>query len=83
VAALFPFLGDFMILTGALSTFPLTFVLANHMYIKVKGNDLSFLQKSWHWANVWLFALLAVAGSVAAVRFIIIDYKTYHIFANL
>lgn len=83
VAALFPFLGDFMILTGALSTFPLTFVLANHMYIKVKGNDLSLLQKSWHWANVWLFALLAVAGAVAAVRFIIIDYKTYHIFANL
>lgn len=83
VAALLPFLGDFMNLTGAVSTFPLTFVLANHMYIKVKGNGLNALQKSWHWANVWLFALLAGAGAVTAVRFIIIDYKTYHIFADL
>uniref|UniRef100_A0A0D6R6K8 Amino acid transporter transmembrane domain-containing protein n=1 Tax=Araucaria cunninghamii TaxID=56994 RepID=A0A0D6R6K8_ARACU len=83
VAALLPFLGDFMNLTGAISTFPLTFVLANHMYLKVKGKKMSTLQKSWHWANVWFFLLLAAAAAVAAVRFIVIDSKTYHVFADL
>ncbi|KAE9465243.1 hypothetical protein C3L33_02847, partial [Rhododendron williamsianum] len=39
VAALLPFLGDFMSLTGAVSTFPLTFVLANHMYLVAKENS--------------------------------------------
>ncbi|KAL6647261.1 hypothetical protein ACP70R_014698 [Stipagrostis hirtigluma subsp. patula] len=48
VAAMLPFLGDFMSLTGALSTFPLTFVLANHMYLMVKRHKLSALQKGWH-----------------------------------
>ncbi|KAH9325595.1 hypothetical protein KI387_005773 [Taxus chinensis] len=83
VAALLPFLGDFMNLTGAISTFPLTFVLANHMYIKVKGKKLNALQKSWHWANVWVFFLLSVAAAAAALRFIILDSKTYSIFADL
>ncbi|KAE8776437.1 proline transporter [Hordeum vulgare] len=36
MAAMLPFLGDFMSLTGALSTFPLTFVLANHMYPRLQ-----------------------------------------------
>lgn len=83
VAALLPFLGDFMSLTGALSTFPLTFVLANHMYLKAKRKELSPLQKTWHWLNVFGFGLLAAAAAVAAVRLIVVDSKTYHAFANL
>ncbi|KAG0466463.1 hypothetical protein HPP92_018043 [Vanilla planifolia] len=83
VSALFPFLGDFMSLTGALSTFPLTFVLANHMYLKVKKNKLSDTQKAWHWLNVVGFGGLALAAAIAAVRLIITDSKTYHLFADL
>lgn len=83
VAALIPFLGDFVNLTGAVGLIPLTFVWANHMYIKVKGKDLNALQKSWHWANVLFFSLLAVAATVAALRFIIIDSNTYHVFADI
>lgn len=83
VAALLPFLGDFMSLTGALSTFPLTFVLANHMYLKVKKSKLSTLQKTWHWLNVVAFGCLSVAAAVAAVRLIVVDSKTYHVFADL
>lgn len=83
MAALLPFLGDFITITGALSTIPLTFVLANHMYIKVKGNDLSSLSKTWHWANTCFFAILAAAATVAAIRFIIVDSKTYSVFADV
>eukprot|EP00268_Persea_americana_P016958 TRINITY_DN1807_c0_g1_i1.p1 TRINITY_DN1807_c0_g1~~TRINITY_DN1807_c0_g1_i1.p1 ORF type:complete len:205 (-),score=25.96 TRINITY_DN1807_c0_g1_i1:181-795(-) len=83
VPALLPFLGDFMSLTGSLSTFPLTFVLANHMYLMVKKNKLTALQKFWHWLNVSGFSCLAVAAAVAAIRLIAVDSKNYHLFADL
>lgn len=83
VAAVLPFLGDFMSLTGALSTFPLTFVLANHMYLMVKGPKLGAIQKSWHWLNVLGFTALAVAAAVSAIRLIMRDSSTYHFFADL
>ncbi|TVU40107.1 hypothetical protein EJB05_13556 [Eragrostis curvula] len=83
VAAILPFLGDFMSLTGALSTFPLTFVLANHMYLMVKRHKLSTLQKCWHWLNVIGFSSLAIAAAVAALRLIMVDSSTYHFFADL
>ncbi|XP_008798946.2 probable proline transporter 2 isoform X3 [Phoenix dactylifera] len=83
VAALLPFLGDFMSLTGALSVFPLTFVLANHMYLTVKNNKLSAFQKVWHWLNVVGFSCLVLAAAVAAIRLILVDSKTYHLFADL
>ncbi|XP_047091346.1 probable proline transporter 2 isoform X1 [Lolium rigidum] len=83
VAAMLPFLGDFMSLTGALSTFPLTFVLANHMYLVANRHRLSSLQKSWHWLNVIGFTVLAITAAVAALRLIAKDSKTYHIFADV
>ncbi|KAJ6717990.1 PROLINE TRANSPORTER 1 [Salix purpurea] len=83
VAALLPFLGDFMSLTGAISTFPLTFILANHMYLKAKKNKLTSLQKLWHWLNVYFFGLMSIAAAVSALRLIAVDSKTYHIFADL
>jgi hypothetical protein len=83
VAAILPFLGDFMSLTGALSTFPLTFVLANHMYLMVKRHKLTALQKCWHWLNVVGFSVYAVVAAVAALRLIMLDSSTYHLFADL
>jgi amino acid permease len=83
LAALLPFLGDFVNLTGAVSIIPLTFVFPNHMFLKVKGKELSALSKSWHWANVLFFGVLAPAAAVAALRSIVIDSKTYHAFADL
>ncbi|CAA2987566.1 Proline transporter 1 [Olea europaea subsp. europaea] len=83
VSALLPFLGDFMSLTGAISTFPLTFILANHMYIVAKRNKLTSIQKSWHWLNVWFFGCMSVAAAIAALRLIAVDSKTYHVFADL
>ncbi|KAK9282863.1 hypothetical protein L1049_011087 [Liquidambar formosana] len=83
VAALLPFLGDFMSLTGAISTFPLTFILANHMYLVAKRNKLTSLQKLWHWLNVCFFGCMSVLAAVAAMRLIGVDSKTYHLFADL
>ncbi|KAJ0705183.1 putative amino acid transporter, transmembrane domain-containing protein [Helianthus annuus] len=83
VSAALPFLGDFMSLTGAISTFPLTFILANHMYLVAKKQKINSLQKSWHWLNVCFFGLMAVAASVAALRLIVVHSNTYHIFADM
>ncbi|KAG0450361.1 hypothetical protein HPP92_026772 [Vanilla planifolia] len=83
VSALLPFLGDFMSLTGALSTFPLTFVLANHMYLMAKNWSLSRAGKAWHWLNVSGFSCLAVVAAVASMRLIVVDSKDYHLFADL
>ncbi|KAJ0764423.1 putative amino acid transporter, transmembrane domain-containing protein [Helianthus annuus] len=83
LAAALPFIGDFMSLTGAISTFPLTFILANHMYLVAKGNKLTSLQKSWHWLNVILFGVMSVAAAVAALRLIAVDSKHYSIFADI
>ncbi|XP_047323980.1 proline transporter 2-like [Impatiens glandulifera] len=83
VSAMLPFLGDFMSLTGAISTFPLTFILANHMYLVAKNNKLNSLQKMWHWLNVCFFGCMSLLAVVAALRLIVVDSKTYHIFADL
>ncbi|GFP86317.1 proline transporter 1 [Phtheirospermum japonicum] len=83
VSALLPFLGDFMSLTGAISTFPLTFILANHMYLVAKKNDLMSLQMKWHWLNVVFFSCLSVAAAIAAMRLIVVDSSNYHVFADL
>lgn len=83
VAALLPFLGDFMSLTGAISTFPLTFILANHMYLVAKKNKLNSSQKLWHWLNVCFFGCMSVLAAIAALRLIAVDSKTYHVFADL
>lgn len=83
VSAMLPFLGDFMSLTGAICTFPLTFILANHMYLVAKKNKLTSLQKLWHWLNVCFFGTMSVASAIAALRLIAVDSKTYHLFADL
>ncbi|XP_051121704.1 proline transporter 2-like [Andrographis paniculata] len=83
VSAMLPCLGDFMSLTGALSTYPLTFILAHHMYLVARRNKLSLTQKSWHWLNVVFFGCLATAAAVSALRLIFIVSNTYHLFAHV
>lgn len=83
ISALLPFLGDFMSLTGAISTFPLTFILANHMYLVAKKHKMSSLQKNWHWLNVGFFTCMSVVAAVAGMRLIAVDSSYYHFFADL
>ncbi|KAE9598760.1 hypothetical protein Lal_00022555 [Lupinus albus] len=83
IAALLPFLGDFMSLTGAISTFPLTFILANHMYLMAKGDKLASTQKLLHWFHIVFFSIVSLAATVAAIRLIVVDSRTYHVFADV
>lgn len=83
VSAMLPFLGDFMSLTGAVSTFPLTFILANHMYFVAKKAKLNSAQKLWHWINVGFFGCMSLAAAVAALRLIAVDSKNFSLFADL
>ncbi|KAJ8764015.1 hypothetical protein K2173_004895 [Erythroxylum novogranatense] len=83
VPAILPFLGDFMSLTGALCTFPVTFIIPNHLYLLAKKNKLTTLQKLWHWLNIWCFGLMSIAAAIAAVRLIVVDSRSYHAFADL
>ncbi|KAJ8759597.1 hypothetical protein K2173_008777 [Erythroxylum novogranatense] len=83
VPAVLPFLGDFMSLTGAICTFPIAFVVPNHMYLVAKKKELTSLQKLWHRLNIWCFGLLSIVAAVAALRLIAVDSKTYHAFADL
>ncbi|XP_010533988.1 PREDICTED: proline transporter 2-like [Tarenaya hassleriana] len=83
LSALLPFLGDFMSLTGALSTFPLTFILANHMYLMAKKSKLGSVQRLWHWLNVCFFGFMSVAAAIAALRLIAVDSKNFHVFADV
>ncbi|MFS7997698.1 putative amino acid transporter, transmembrane domain-containing protein [Helianthus anomalus] len=80
ISTALPFLGDFMSLTGAISTFPLTFILANHMYLVAKKQKINSLEKSWHWHNVSFFGLMAIAASIALI---VVHSNTYHIFADM
>lgn len=83
LSALLPFLGNFMSLTGAISTIPLTFILPNHMYLIAKKDKLSSLQKSWHWLNIVVFGCVSVAAFVAALKLTVVQTQTYHVFADL
>ncbi|KAJ8764105.1 hypothetical protein K2173_005010 [Erythroxylum novogranatense] len=81
VAAILPFIGDFIGLIGSICVVPLTFVIPNHMYLTIKKN-LNSVQKLWHWFNVIIFSILSVAATVASVRLIVIDSKNYKIFGD-
>ncbi|CAL0301489.1 unnamed protein product [Lupinus luteus] len=83
VAALLPFLGDFISLTGAASILPLTFILANHMYLVAKENKLTSIEKLWHWFNIVFFSIVSLAATIAAIWLIVDHSRTYHVFADM
>ncbi|KAJ8760224.1 hypothetical protein K2173_011094 [Erythroxylum novogranatense] len=82
IAALLPFIGDFIGLFGSLCVIPLTFVIPHHLYMMAKKERLSSLQKLWHWLNVIFFGVLSVAATIESVRLIVIDSKDSTIFGD-
>lgn len=83
VAAMLPFFGDMMALAGALGCIPLDFILPMIFYnvaFKPSKKTLIF------WGNTMIAAvsaMLVAVGAVASVRQIILDAKTYKLFANM
>ena len=82
-AAMLPFFGDLMALFGAFGCIPLDFILPMVFYnvtFKPSKNSLIF------WVNTFiaLASLVLVGfGAIASMRQIVLDAKTYRLFANM
>lgn len=83
IAAMLPFFGDINGLLGAFGFLPLDFVMPVVLFnFTFKPSKRSF--KFWLNLTIALvFSVLCVIGSVAAVRQIVLDAKTYRLFANV
>lgn len=82
-AAMLPFFGDIMALFGAFGCIPIDFILPMILYnvcFKPSKKSLIF------WVNTSIAGvsfLLVGVGAVASVRQIVLDAKTYRLFANM
>lgn len=78
-----PFFGDLNAVIGAFGFLPLDFTVPSVLYnITFKPSRRSFI----FWLNAAIaavFSLLAVLGSISAVRQVILDAKTYKLFADI
>ncbi|KAL5733632.1 hypothetical protein ACOSQ2_033324 [Xanthoceras sorbifolium] len=78
-----PFFGDIMALFGAFGCIPLDFILPMVFYnVTFKPSKHSIV----FWGNTLIAVVssgLVAVGAVASVRQIIIDAKTYSLFANV
>ncbi|KAJ6349929.1 hypothetical protein OIU78_006174 [Salix suchowensis] len=83
LAAMLPFFGDIMALFGAFGCIPLDFILPMVLYnvtFKPSKKGLMF------WGNTLIAVastLLAAVGAVASVRQIVLDARTYSLFADV
>lgn len=83
VACLLPFFGDFISLTGSICMMPLDLVLVLALFVKFKGHTMSMPFKVFNIGLAALMAITAIASSIAAVRYIVVDAINYHVFANV
>ncbi|KAG5529550.1 hypothetical protein RHGRI_030071 [Rhododendron griersonianum] len=83
LAAMLPFFGDIMALFGAFGCIPLDFVLPMVFYnLTFKPSKKSIV----FWGNMSIAVVstvLSLVGAVASVRQIVLDAKTYRLFANM
>ncbi|CAL9765834.1 unnamed protein product [Musa acuminata subsp. burmannicoides] len=83
IAAMLPFFGDLNAVIGAFGFLPLDFTVPSVLYnITFKPSRRSFI----FWLNAAIaavFSMLAVLGSISAVRQVILDAKTYKLFADI
>ncbi|KAL5152077.1 GABA transporter 1 [Glycine soja] len=83
IAAMLPFFGDINSLIGAFGFMPLDFILPVVFFnVTFKPSKRSLI----YWLNVTIavaFSALGAISAVAAVRQIVLDAKTYRLFANL
>ncbi|MCL7036475.1 hypothetical protein MKW94_001950 [Papaver nudicaule] len=82
ITAAFPFMGDFVNLFGSFTLFPLTLVFPSMLFLKIKGKKAGIAHKTWHWANIVVFSLVAVVTTASAVKLIVNNVKVYHFFAD-
>lgn len=83
VAALLPFFGDFIALTGSLSALPLDFVLVLAMTLKVYGKKTPLFINIINGVLCVMLFFVTIVSSVSSIRYIVVDSVNYHVFANL
>ncbi|KAH0761338.1 hypothetical protein KY290_017411 [Solanum tuberosum] len=83
LAAMLPFFGDIMALFGAFGCIPLDFILPMVFYnVTFKPSRKSII----FWGNTIIAlvsTVLSLIGAVASVRQMVLDAKTYRLFANM
>ncbi|XP_057535764.1 GABA transporter 1-like [Amaranthus tricolor] len=83
LSAMLPFFGDINAVIGAFGFLPLDFVLPVVLFnVTFKPSKRTFT----FWLNstiALVFSILGIIGSVSAVRQIILDAKSYRLFANV
>lgn len=83
ISAMLPFFGDINGIIGAFGFLPLDFVLPVILFnLTFKPSKRTFT----FWLNLTIavvFSILGVIGSIAAVRQIVLDAKSYRLFANV
>ncbi|KAL2331965.1 hypothetical protein Fmac_019546 [Flemingia macrophylla] len=80
IAAMFPFFGDINSLIGAFCYIPLDFILP---MIFFNATFKPSKQSPIFWLNVIVIVVFSTLGAIAAVRQIVLDAKTYQLFANV
>lgn len=82
-AAMLPFFPDILSLFGAFAFIPLDFILPMVFYnMTFKPSKYSTM----FWVNTLIAAaslILVVIGGIASIRQIVLDAKTYHLFADM
>ncbi|KAB1225316.1 GABA transporter 1 [Morella rubra] len=82
-AAMLPFFGDILALFGAFGCIPLDFIFPMVVYnVTFKPSKRSLI----FWVNTLIAvasSLLSAVGAVASVRQMVLDAKTYRLFANV
>ncbi|KAI5648483.1 hypothetical protein M9H77_34488 [Catharanthus roseus] len=83
LAAMLPFFGDIMALFGAFGCIPLDFILPMIFYnLTFKPSKKSLV----YWGNnsiAVVSTILSLVGAAASLRQIVVDAKTYRLFANM
>ncbi|KAJ9695959.1 hypothetical protein PVL29_008293 [Vitis rotundifolia] len=87
IAAAMPFFGDFVSICGAVGFTPLDFVFPALAYLKAgRMPKNTRLRRSVQLINVTIaawFSVVAVVGCIGAIRFIVIDVRTYKFFHDM
>jgi hypothetical protein len=83
LGAMFPFFGDIISLIGAFGYTPLDFVLPMLFYQMVFQPSRRTTLFWLNWSIIVVFSIVGVVGCVASFRSIVMNAKTYHLFANV
>ncbi|KAE9619266.1 hypothetical protein Lal_00047989 [Lupinus albus] len=82
-AAMLPFFADLLSLFGAFAFIPLDFILPMVFYNMTFKPSKHSIMFWWNTLIALVSSVLVVIGGIASIRQIVLDAKTYHLFADM